>query len=161
MTFRFDRAPEMLALLRREFAKVGARRGAARASTRRTRRWRKPYLGRVAAYTSSQVNERQARESLRDLDDVRFVEIPWLADPARRRLRRHSPRDYANATLDRLYALGVDAFRVAQAFADGAPTTLEFDGATGHLTLEPSRQFVREGTLLQFRDGEIVPAGGH
>ena len=120
MTFRFDRAPEMLALLRRELAHgradavllavdgAGCRAGEARTSAR------------VAAYASSQVNERQPREALRDLEDVRFVEIPWLADArCARRSRALPARDYANAALDRLYALGIDAFRVAQAFADG------------------------------------------
>jgi len=57
-------------------------------------------------------------------------------------------------------ALGVDAFRVAQSFADGTPPEkLEFDGATGHLSLEPSHQFAREAMVMQFRAGAIVPAG--
>ena len=51
----------------------------------------------------------------------------------------------------------MDAFRVAQAFADGSPAKLEFDGATGHLSLDETRQFVREGRLMQFRAGRIVP----
>ena len=44
----------------------------------------KPYVGTIPSYTSSQVNERQSREALRDLDDVRFVDIPWLVDAGRR-----------------------------------------------------------------------------
>jgi outer membrane PBP1 activator LpoA protein len=160
VTFRFDRAPDMLALLRREFAKI-APDAVLLALSAQDAALAKPYLGHVLTYTTSQVNDRQARDSLRDLDDVRFVELPWLADPSAAAFARVARPDYGNATLDRLYALGVDAFRVAQAFADGAPTTLEFDGATGHLALDRSRQFVRTGTLLQFRDGEIAPAGGH
>jgi outer membrane PBP1 activator LpoA protein len=158
VTFRFDRAPDMLALLRREFAKV-APDAVVLAVDAQDAALAKPYLGHVLTYTSSQINDRQSRESLRDLDAVRFVELPWLADPSGAAFSRVARPDYGNAALDRLYALGVDAFHVAQAFADGAPTTLEFDGVTGHLALDRSRQFVREGTLLQFRDGEIVPAG--
>jgi uncharacterized protein len=160
VTFRFDRAPDMLALLRREFARV-APDAVLLALSAQDAALAKPYLGHVLTYTTSQVNDRQARDSLHDLDDVRFVELPWLADPSAAAFARVARPDYGNATLDRLYALGVDAFRVAQAFVDGAPTTLEFDGATGHLALDRSRQFVRTGTLLQFRDGEITPAGGH
>jgi outer membrane PBP1 activator LpoA protein len=159
VTFRFDRAPDMLALLRREFAKV-APDAVLLAVSAQDAALAKPYLGHVLTYASSQVNDRQPREALHDLDEVRFVEIPWLADPSGAAFARIARPDYGNATLDRLYALGVDAFRVAQAFADGAPTTLQFDGATGHLALDRSRQFVREGALVQFRDGEIVPAGG-
>jgi len=108
-------------------------------------------------YTSSQVNDRQSRQTRTELDEVVFVEIPWLADPAAAALGKIPRKEYPNASLDRLYALGVDAFRVAQAFASGAPDSLEFDGATGHLKLDASRQIVREGTLLQFRGGDIVP----
>jgi len=157
VTFRFDRAPEMLSLLRREFGKA-APDAVLLAVEAQDAALAKPYLGQVIAYTSSQVNDRQPREALRDLDDVRFVEIPWLADPSAAAFARIARREYSNAALDRLYALGVDAFRVAQAFADGAPEKLEFDGATGHLTLDRSHQFVREAVLLQFRAGQIVPA---
>ena len=158
-TFRFDRAPEMLTVLRREFAKA-APDAVLLAVDARDAGLAKPYLGTVAAYTSSQVNDRQQRGELLDLDNVYFVEIPWLADPAAATFTRIARREYPSATLDRLYALGIDAFRVAQAFADGTPPEkLEFDGATGHLTLDASRQFVRQATLLQFRAGQIVPAG--
>ncbi len=40
----------------------------------------KPYVGTIPSYTSSEVNERQPPDALRDLDDVRFVDIPWLVD---------------------------------------------------------------------------------
>lgn len=159
VTFRLERAPDMLALLRREFARA-APEAVLLAVNAQDAALVKPYLGTVTAYTSSQVNDRQPSESLRDLDDVRFVEIPWLADPSGAAYAGVPRPDYGSATLDRLYALGLDAFRVAQAFADGAPAALEFDGATGHLTLDRSRQFFREATLLQFRDGDVVPVGG-
>ncbi len=160
VTFRLQRAPDMLALLRRELAKA-APDVVLLAVSAQDATLVKPYLGPVIAYTSSQVNDRPPAESLRDLDDVRFVEIPWLADPSGAGYAALPRPDYGSATLDRLYALGVDAFRVAQAFADGVPARLEFDGATGHLTLDrSSRQFFREGTLLQFRDGEVVPVAG-
>ena len=50
-------------------------------------------------------------------------------------------------------------FTSPQAFAAGPPAKLEFDGATGHLSLDATRQFVREGRLMQFRAGRIVPVG--
>jgi hypothetical protein len=118
----------------------------------------KPYIGAIATYTSSQVNDRQPREVLRDLDDVRFVDIPWLANPDVPAFAKLPRPDYPNAALDRLYALGIDALSVAQAFADGPPSRLELDGATGHLWLDGSRQIVREGVVLQFRAGLVVPA---
>ena len=119
----------------------------------------KPYVGTIATYAGSTVNDRQPRETLRDLEDVHFVDIPWLANPEASEFARISRPVLASATLDRLYALGVDAFRVAQLLAEGHLDRIEFDGATGHLTLDATRQFVREGRSLQFKGGLIVPAG--
>ena len=106
---------------------------------------------RIPSYTSSEVNERQSPDALRDLDNVRFVDIPWLVDADAAAFTDLKRPEYPNPTLERLYALGMDAFRVAQEFADGTPSRLEFDGATGHLSLDATRQFVREGRLMQFR----------
>jgi len=158
VVLRVDRAPEMLALLRRELQKV-APDAVLLALDGEDAALVKPYLGQVSAFTSSQVNDRQAPESLRDLDQVRFVEIPWLADPTGPASASVRRADYGSATLDRLYALGIDGFRVAQAFGDGPPETLELDGATGHLVLDRSRHFLREGVVLQFREGAVVAAG--
>lgn len=159
VTFRFDRAPDMLALLRREMGKTPfdaallAVDGADAALV-------KPYVGPIATYAGSQVNDRQPREALRDLDGVLFVDIPWLADPDAAAFARIPRPEFPNAALDRLYALGIDAFRIAQAFAGGPPDRFDVDGATGRLSLDASRQFTREGRLLQFQAGQIVPVDG-
>ncbi len=160
LTLRFDRAPDMLALLHREIGRTPVD-AVVLALDAPDAALVKPYLGAIATYASSQVNDRQPREVLRDLDDVRFVDIPWLADPDAPAFAKLPRPEYPNAALDRLYALGIDALWVAQAFADGPPDKLEFDGATGHLWLDGSRQIVREGVVLQFRAGEIVPADAH
>jgi len=156
--FRFDRSPDMLALLRREVLRA-APDAVLLALEAPDAMSAKPYVGRGIVYAGSQINDRQPPEMLRDLDQVRFVEIPWLVDRSNTAYLSVVRRDYGNPTLDRLYALGIDAFRAAESFVDGAPTALEFDGATGRLALDRTHQFVREATLLQFRDGEIVVAG--
>lgn len=155
----FDRAPEALALLKRALAKAPPD-AALLALDSADAALVKPYLGTIAAYAGSQVNDRQPREVRRDLDDLVFVDIPWLADPDGAAFAGYARPQLPNATLDRLYALGIDAFRVAQAFEDGPIARLEFDGATGRLTLDASRQFVREGRLLQYRSGEIASPDG-
>ena len=156
--FRFDPAPDVLKLMRRELVKspVDAALLAVDATDAALA---KPYVGTIPSYTSSQVNERQPPEALRDLDEVRFVDVPWLVDADAVAFAALKRPDYPNTTLDRLHALGVDAFHVAQVFAAGPPAKLEFDGATGHLSLDASRQFVREGRMMQFRAGRIVPVG--
>jgi len=156
--FRFDPSPDVLRLLKRELGKgfdVALLAVDAPDAARL-----KPYLGSIPSYTSSEVNERQSPDVLRDLDNVRFVEIPWLANADGAAPPGEKRTEYTNPALERLYALGMDAFRAAQAFTSGTkPSHLEFDGATGHLSLESTRQFAREGKLMQFRGGRVVPAG--
>lgn len=155
--FRFERSPEALAQLRRELgsakfdAVLLAIDGADAPLV-------KSYVKALPTYASSLVNERQPREARRDLDDLRFVEIPWIVDRESGSFGGVRRVEYTSVALERLYALGVDAFRVAQALAGGPREQLELDGATGHLSLDASRQFWREGRMMVFRSGEIVPA---
>jgi hypothetical protein len=155
---RFDRSPEALALLKRELAKTPVD-AALLAVDGADAVLVKPYVGTIATYAGSTVNDRQPRETLRELEDVRFVDVPWLATPEAREFAKIPRPALASATLDRLFALGIDAFRTAQLLADGRPERIEQDGATGHLTLDASRQFQREGQALQFKGGQAMPAG--
>ena len=153
---RFDPSPERLRLLRRDLAKL-PQAAVLLALDAADAALAKPYIGKIVSYTSSQVNERRPPDTLRDLDDVRFIDMPWLVEPDTAVFTDLPRPDYRNATLDRLYALGIDAFHIARVFAERAPDKLEFDGATGRITLDATRQFVREGRLMQFQAGAIVP----
>jgi len=115
----------------------------------------KPYVS-VPAYASAITFERPPPAIARDLDDLRVVDIPLILTPDAPELARLPRRDFGSAALTRLYALGLDAFRVAEAFIDTPPERLEFDGAIGHLTLD-GHQFLREGRLGIYRDGQLVP----
>ncbi|MBK9117764.1 MAG: penicillin-binding protein activator [Betaproteobacteria bacterium] len=117
----------------------------------------KPYLGTLPAYASGLVFERETLGTERDLDGLMLVEIPWIVDPGAPQFAALPRRDYASAALTRLYALGLDAFRVAQAFTEGPPERFALDGATGRVTLVDNQQFAREGRLAVFRTGELVP----
>jgi uncharacterized protein len=158
VTLRFDRAPDVLVLLKRELARTPVD-AALLAVDSADAVLVKPYVGTIATYAASSVNDRQPRETLRELEDLRFVDIPWLASPESREFAQIARPVLANATLDRLYALGIDAFRVAWTLADGRTDRIEFDGATGHLTLDATRQFTRESRALQFKGGQVVTAG--
>ena len=69
-------------------------------------------------------------------------------------------REYGSAALERLYALGLDALRIAKALVDGPPEKFTLEGATGHVMLAEGRQFVREGRLAVYRAGQLVPFDG-
>ena len=109
----------------------------------------KPYLGTLPAYASALVFERETLAVARDLDGLVLVEIPWIVDPGAPQFAAFPKREFASAALTRLYALGLDAFRVAQAFTAGAPENFTLEGATGQVTLVDGHQFAREGRLAR------------
>ena len=62
--------------------------------------------------------------------------------------------DYDDPVLERLYALGIDAFALAQRLAEPTPPDrIELDGATGHLSLRPSRTGARARRVLSIHHG--------
>ncbi len=154
--FRFDAAPETLTKLRRDFlrhapdAVLVALDGADVTLA-------KAYLGTVPAYASGLLFEQMAPATSRDLDGLTVVEIPWLVTPDARQFASLPRSDYPSAALTRLYAFGLDAFRIARAFRDGPPAGYTLDGATGRITLVDGQRFSREGRLVIYRNGEPVP----
>jgi len=116
----------------------------------------KPFIGALPAYASGLLFERPDAAVVRDLNDVRIVEVPWLVTPGAPEVAGFPRPDFNSAALERLYALGIDAFRASQAFGDAPPERFTLDGATGRITLE-GRQFMREGRFGVYRDGRLVP----
>jgi outer membrane PBP1 activator LpoA protein len=160
-SFRFDPAPEALTVLKRDFLKK-APDAALLAVDGNAAPLLKPFLGTTAAYASGLVFDQNSVAALRDLDGLAIVEIPWLVTPGAPEFAKYPRRDYGSASLERLYALGLDAFRIAQALMDGPPEQFVLEGATGHVTLTEGRQFMREGRLAVYRAGQLVPLdGGH
>jgi outer membrane PBP1 activator LpoA protein len=152
--YRFDPNPDVLRVLRRELTARPADAtllavGAGDAALA------KSFLPPGPVYASSQIADDLPAPMLRDLEGVRYVEIPWLADPSSPALARFSRADLGDPVLERLYALGLDAFAIAELLTSPIPPDrVEFDGATGHLSLGPSRVFSREGRLMVIRDGQ-------
>jgi outer membrane PBP1 activator LpoA protein len=104
-----------------------------------------------------------APDPLRDaeLNGVRFVAMPWLLQPDHPAVMVYagvgsvSP---AATDLERLYAFGIDAYRLAVAFVNGTDLAQEpLDGVTGRIWLGQDRHFVRELVPAQFVDGRAVP----
>jgi uncharacterized protein len=155
-SFRFDPAPEALTVLKRDLGKKTPD-AALLAVDGRDAPLVKPFLGSVPAYASGLVFDQASAATLRDLDGLVIAEIPWLASPGAPEFAKFPRRDYGSASLDRLYALGLDAFRIGQAMLDGPPEQFVLEGATGHVVLSEGRQFVREGRLFAYRAGQLVP----
>jgi uncharacterized protein len=123
----------------------------------------RPYVeGTAQVYATSQVLEGPP-ERLRDaeLNGVRFVDMPWLlqADhPAVMIYARTGSSAPAASDFERLYAFGIDAYRIAADLLRGGKVAQEpLDGVTGRISLTSDRHFVRELTPAQFIDGRPVP----
>lgn len=159
-TYSMVRATDMLATLRQELLRV-APEAIVLAANAIDAALVKPYLPRSTVYASSQINERGAVPIMSDLDDIHFVEVPWLVEPEAPQFSGVPRRDYPSTTLERLYALGLDAFAVAQAFDRGPPQQLDIEGATGHLTLDAHHHVVRQGRLAHLEAGHLVPDAPH
>lgn len=93
-----------------------------------------------------------------ELDGVRLLDMPGLIQP-----NYAASLGYAQAPVDfslemqRLYALGVDAFRVARAMFSGR-ASFEIDGLTGRLRYDGSQPLIeRQPLLAEYRDGVPVP----
>ena len=151
--YRFDPNPDVLALMRREQAArpsdavlmCVASGDAALA---------KSFLAPGLVYASSQIADGLSPEMLRDLEGVRYVEIPWLADPVDPAFARLPRASMGDPVLDRLYALGLDAFALSELLANPEPPTrIEYDGATGRLSLTRTGTFAREGRIMVIRGG--------
>ena len=116
----------------------------------------RPYFGSLPVYATSQVHPGAAGPLAGfDLAGVRFLDMPWLLQPDHPAVMVYSRDRRDDIELDRFYALGIDAFRIALALLAGKAET-EIDGVTGRLTLGGDRQFTRGLTAAQFSDGKLT-----
>jgi len=118
-----------------------------------------PYLpSNFASYATSQVFTGFSATNIVDLGGVRFLDMPWMlqADhPAVMVFDR--PTKTLNADGERLYAMGIDAYRLAQLFYHAAmpASGTVLDGVTGQIVLN-HQQFTRELTAAEFQSNTVL-----
>jgi outer membrane PBP1 activator LpoA protein len=92
-----------------------------------------------------------------DLNGVLFAEMPWLLVPDHPAVMIYPRAENFSVEQERLYALGIDAVRIATIMAQN-PQLEEgsvLDGVTGQISLF-DHQFQREMAVAQFRAGAAV-----
>ncbi len=100
----------------------------------------RPYLpNKLPIYATSQIfvgNDKTLTNY--DLNGIRFVDMPWLLQPDHPAVMvypRATP-PLPSIDLDRLYALGIDSYRLIQVLLAGEPAlALPLDGVTGEIVL--------------------------
>lgn len=116
----------------------------------------RPYLpNKLPIYATSQVfNGNEDTLTNYDLNGIRFVDMPWLLRPDHAAVMIY-PRSTPPLPADRerLYALGIDAFRLIQLLLDGRmPGALPLDGVSGDIQLA-GRQLLRTASSAQLVQG--------
>jgi len=99
-----------------------------------------------------------------DLDGVHILDLPWLVRPDHPAVMVY-PRPLATdqpLDMERLYALGIDAFRVARDMARRPNAPFDIDGVTGQLAVRPgaaaqSWQLQRKEAAAVYRNGRFEP----
>ncbi|MGZ3238672.1 MAG: penicillin-binding protein activator, partial [Burkholderiaceae bacterium] len=120
-------------------------------------------------YGTSQLNaltlsERQTTAPMPEMNNVHLVDIPWQLQADHLAVMSYPPLPMKetqprHADLQRLYALGIDAYRVAKEIA-AQQSEFTIDGVTGALTISfgkgpPSFKRVEQQAI--YRKGNLVP----
>ncbi len=114
---------------------------------------------RLPVYATSHVFTGRGDPGLdADLDGIMFGDMPWIlvGDGKIQQLRETLQRDwpYARSSLDRLYALGVDAYAVIPWLNRmGADSGVRFGGVTSGLSLDLDGRLHRQLVWAQFKKG--------
>ncbi|WP_271105143.1 penicillin-binding protein activator [Pseudomonas tohonis] len=116
------------------------------------------YAGDVPVYATSHLyTGSNDQAQYLDLNGIRFCETPWLLnsnDPLRQQVDRQWPQ--AGGSLGRLYAMGVDAYRLAPRLNQlKALPESRVDGLSGSLSLNPAQRIERQLPWAEFRDGQV------
>lgn len=94
-----------------------------------------------------------------ELSGVRILDLPWTVQPDHPLVASYPRWDGAGGGFDmqRLYALGIDAFRIARELALRPGSAFELDGVTGRLSVDmgvgSTAAFRRVETGSVYRDG--------
>lgn len=93
-----------------------------------------------------------------ELEGVRVLEMPALLVPNYVSARGYAaPPASFSLEMQRLYALGVDAFRMARTLFEGA-TSFDFNGLTGNVRYASGEaQVARRAAVAEYHDGVPMP----
>lgn len=117
------------------------------------------FAGDVATYATSDAFEPDPRAN-EDMEGLMFPDMPWmlgsaLADSVRAVAQEAWPS--GGPRRNRLYAFGFDAFRLTVALRGGNTHSVNIDGLTGRLTLDPEGRVQRELAWAEVKNGQTRP----
>ncbi len=125
-----------------------------------------PPLGDIPVYGTSSLNPGKARQLPGpELDGVRLLDLPWQIQRDHPAVMVYPQPLGKDADMERLYALGIDAFRVAHEIARNAQrkqqADFQLDGVTGQLKVHFGNgpaAFERRMLPAVYKNGVPLPA---
>ncbi|MEJ5059866.1 MULTISPECIES: penicillin-binding protein activator [unclassified Pseudomonas] len=116
------------------------------------------YAGDVPVYATSHVFSASGDvNQYNDMNGIRFCETPWLLDandPLRKQVTAQWPQ--AASSLGRLYAMGVDAYRLAPRLGQlKALPDSRIEGQSGSLGMTQNQRVVRQLPWAEFVNGQV------
>jgi uncharacterized protein len=118
------------------------------------------YLGATPVYATSSVHTGdQGPLAGFDLAGVNFIDMPWLLEANHPAVMIYArPKPPGSPDLERFYALGIDAWRIAQLLLTGT-RDIRLDGVTGQLTLGADGHIERELVAGRYSEGRTQASG--
>jgi uncharacterized protein len=124
-------------------------------------RFLRPHLGKsIQVYATSQVYASAADAASNfDLDGVRFLDMPWLLQPDHPAVISYLRNDSAtwDPDFERLYALGIDAYRIAVELLRPRKSAESLDGVTGTIRIGANSQIERLLVPAEYSQGVVRP----
>ncbi len=121
----------------------------------------RPYLPTgMAVYATSLAYDARADQITNvDLESVKLLDMPWFVRPDHPAVMIYARKaPMLSVDQGRLYALGIDAWRLIQQVLAYKTAIPPLDGVTGQLALDGSgHEFIRTLTAVEFRNGKIEP----
>ncbi len=123
----------------------------------------RPYISNLLpVYATSQVFSGNANNLVNfDLAEVRFIDMPWVLQADHPAVMVYPrPATPLPHDMERLYALGIDAYRLLQIFYQhDTINSLPLDGVTGRVSLN-GHFLEREAMPAVLRQGQGIPHDG-
>jgi len=119
----------------------------------------RPYVSAMMPIyaTSYSVNPRAEQIVNVDLQGVRYAEMPWFVHPDHPAVMVYpQPKVALPVEQERLYALGIDAYRIGQQLLRGEEKKA-LDGVTGRIALEGEHHFARALAPAEVDGGRVIP----
>ena len=89
---------------------------------------------------------------------MRYVDMPWFVQPDHPAVMVYPAAPAAiSVEQERLYALGIDAYRLSSLLLQADLKSFSLDGVTGRVALDADRHFTRALGPAGFDSGRAVP----